>query len=77
MDESLFNKYINSVKKHKDNKDEIINYIKEKTGIILKEETIVISKKEIILYISSTLKHKLFQKNIKAILLEKGLTLKN
>lgn len=76
MDKSLFNKYINSVKKHKDNKEEIILHIKKETGVELNTEAVTILKKEIKIETSSAIRNKLFQKNIKSILLKKGFILK-
>jgi hypothetical protein len=72
MDESFFAKYALQIKKRNDSKDEIINYIKEKTGILLESETITLSQKKITFQISSVLKQKLFQKNIVKVLEEKG-----
>ncbi len=76
MDESLFIKHINQIKKRSNNKIEIILYIKEKTGIEVEEENISIKKKEITLNISSTIKQRLFQFKIKEELEKKGFVLK-
>lgn len=72
MDESLFVKHFLQIKKQKNSKDEIIAYIKEKTGIELEEGNITIAKKEILFQVSSVVKQKLFQKNINDVLNEKG-----
>jgi hypothetical protein len=72
MDESLFIKHFLQIKKQKKSKEEVLNYIKEKTGIILQEEMITVSKKQIIFQISSVIKQKLFQKDIVKVLEEKG-----
>lgn len=72
MDESLFLKHFLQIKKQKNSKEEVINYIKEITNIELKEEMIIISKKQITFTVSSVLKQKLHQKNINRVLEEKG-----
>lgn len=76
MDESLFIKHLTQIKKQKNSKDEVLQHVKEKTGIELEEGMIVISKKQVSFVISSTIKQKLFQKNIIKILEEKGYTTK-
>ena len=76
MKEGLFKKYNIQLEQRTHIKKEVIQYIQEKTGIILQEENIVILKKVISLYVSSTLKQKLFQKNISKILKDKGFHLK-
>ena len=77
MDQSLFTKHIVNIKKQKNNKEEVLLYIKEKTNIGLEEKDIVLSKKQVKLNISSVIKQKLFQKNIAGLLKEKGYTLKS
>ncbi len=72
MDESLFVKHLIQIKKQKNSKEEVINYIKEKTGIDLNDNMITISKKEVIFIVSSVLKQKLHQKNISEVLKDKG-----
>lgn len=74
MDESFFVKYAIQIKKQKNSKEEVVVFIKDKTGIELQEEMITISKKQISFQISSVLKQKLFQKDIVKILEEKGYT---
>ena len=76
MDQSLFTKHLVNINKQKNNKAEILLYIKEKTNIVLEEKDIVLSKKQVKLNISSVIKQKLFQKNITGLLKEKGYTLK-
>ena len=76
MDESFFVKYAIQIKKQKNSKEEVISYIQEKTGILLEEEMVTISKKNITFQFSSVIKQKLFQKNIIQILQEKGYTSK-
>ena len=72
MDESLFIKHALQIRKQKNSKDEIVTYIKEKTGIELQEEMFSVSKKQVIFSVSSVIKQKLFQKNIEKILEERG-----
>lgn len=72
MDESLFLKHFLQIKKQKDSKDEVLSYIQEKTDIVLQNEMISVSKKQITFQVSSVIKQKLFQKNINKILEEKG-----
>jgi flagellar hook-basal body complex protein FliE len=72
MDESFFVKYAIQIKKQKNSKEEVIIFIKEKTGIELQQEMITVSKKQISFQISSVVKQKLFQKDIVKILEEKG-----
>ncbi len=72
MDESLFIKHLIQIKKQKNSKEEILNYIKEKTNIELTDEMITVSKKQITFTISSVIKQKLHQKNITKVLEEKG-----
>lgn len=72
MDKSLFERHLRQIKKQKDSKEELLNYIKEKTGIELDENNIVVSKKEVVFNVSSVVKQKLFQKKIEEVLNEKG-----
>lgn len=74
MEESFFVKYAIQIKKQKNSKEEVICYIKEKTGIELEEGMITVSKKQILFQISSVMQQKLFQKNITKILEENGYT---
>lgn len=76
MDLSLFQKHFAQINRQKNNKEEVINLIKEKTGIDLDESMITLSKKEVTLHLSSVMKHKLFQKNVEEVLKEKVFTLK-
>lgn len=76
MDENLFLKHLVNINKRKNNKEEIILYIKENTGVELDESTITLSKKIVTLHTSSVVKQRLFQKNITEILKQKGYTLK-
>lgn len=76
MDEGLFKKYSSQIQKRNTFKKDIINTIKENTGILLKEDELVIIKNQIQLTVSSVVKQKLFQKNITTILELKGFILK-
>ncbi|MBP6888189.1 MAG: hypothetical protein KBC21_00655 [Candidatus Pacebacteria bacterium] len=72
MDGNLFKKYENSIKKNKNNKESILLYIQEKTGVILNEKEITIINKKIKITTSSTQRSILLTRNIKEIILEKG-----
>ncbi|MCF7843969.1 glycogen/starch/alpha-glucan phosphorylase [Candidatus Gracilibacteria bacterium] len=72
MDESLFIKHALQIRKQKNSKEELINYIKDKTGIELEENMITSTKKVVTFTVSSVLKQKLHQKNISKVLEEKG-----
>lgn len=72
MDDSLFVKYAIQIKKQKNSKDEVLLYIKEKTGIELQEEMFTITKKQISFTVSSVMKQKLFQKDVVKVMEEKG-----
>jgi hypothetical protein len=76
MDESLFKKHLINIKRQQDKKEEVIFYIKEKTGIEIEGKDLIISKKEITFNLSSVIRQKLFQKNLENLLKEKGYTLK-
>ena len=76
MDKNLFSKYTQQIKKQSNKKQEILSYIKEKTGIEIFETEIEIKKTIISFYISSSKKNTLHQKKIQEILKEKGYTLK-
>lgn len=77
MDESLFRKHLVKINQHKNNKEEVIEMIKEYAGIELDESMITISKKEITFSVSSTIKQLLHQKNVVPLLKEKGYSIKN
>jgi len=76
MDPSLFNKHLQHIQTHIDSKKELILYIQERTGIALNYKALTLSKKEVTFHLSSALKQKMFQKNITAILKEKGFNMK-
>ncbi len=76
MDESFFVKYAIQIKKQKNSKEEVLLFIKERTGIELQEEMITISKKQLTFTVSSIVKQRLHQKNVNSLLEEKGYTVK-
>jgi hypothetical protein len=76
MDESFFVKYAIQIKKQKNSKEEVLLFIKERTGIELQEEMITISKKQLTFTVSSIVKQRLYQKNVNSLLEEKGYTVK-
>lgn len=77
MDEGLFKKYTKTLQERDKAKESLIAIIKEKTGIVLNEEEINISKKEVTLFISSVKKTQLLRKNIKELLEAQGFSFKN
>ena len=72
MDNSLFAKYKQVVEKRDEDKGKIIDFVKEKTGVILLESEIVIDNKKITLNISSVKKSILFKSKIGELLKELG-----
>jgi hypothetical protein len=76
MDQGLFKKHILQIQKNKDSKDEVLLYIQEATGIILKPEEITLSKKNVTVQTSSVKRSQLIQRKTKEILEEKGYSLK-
>lgn len=72
MDESLFIKHLFQIKRQKESKEEILSYIKEKTGIELEEGMITVSKNKITFQVSSIVRQRIFQKGIIKLLEEKG-----
>jgi hypothetical protein len=76
MDEGLFKKYSIQVQKNKDVKEELFTYIQEKTSLVLTVDEMSISKKIITIQTSSVKRSLLLQRNIKAVLLEKGYVVK-
>lgn len=76
MDNSLFEKYKKTILKQTIEKDKIINIIKEKTGILLKDKQIVLDEnKKITLFITSVQKNTLKLKNISESLKKEGFIL--
>ena len=76
MEEGLFHRYNNQIKKQKSEKFEVISIIKEISGIDLDEKSITVSNKEIKINTSSVLKQKIFQKKVSELLKQKGFILK-
>jgi hypothetical protein len=76
MDQGLFKKHILQIQKNKDSKDEVLLYIQEATGIILKPEEITLSKKNVTVQTSSVKRSQLIQRKTKEILEKKGYSLK-
>ena len=75
MDNSLFDKYKKVVEKRDEDKEIIINFIKEKTGVILDYNEIIIDEKKITLNISSIKKSILFKNKVGELLKELGFIL--
>jgi hypothetical protein len=76
MDQGLFKKHFLQIQKNKDSKDEVLLYIQEATGIILKPEEITLSKKNVTVQTSSVKRSQLIQRKTKEILEKKGYSLK-
>lgn len=76
MDNSLFEKYKKVISKQETEKEKIINIIKEKTGITLKDKQIVLDEnKKITLFITSIQKNTFKLKNVNEILKKEGFIL--
>ncbi len=75
MDSGLFSKHLFQIKKVHDIKEEVLVLVQERTGIVLQVEEIVVNNKRITIQASSVKRMMLLQKNIKAVLQEKGYTL--
>lgn len=76
MDESLFAKHFQSIKNQKNKKEEVINLIKNETGVGLSNEEIIISKNAVEIQTTSVKRSKLTQKNVKEALKRLKLNLK-
>lgn len=72
MDQGLFKKHLLTIKTIQETQEEVCAYIQKETGILLNKEELHITKKSIILTISSVKRSQLLQKNIKLILEKKG-----
>lgn len=77
MDNLLFKKHIKLFKERDENKTKIIEHIKSKTNIILKENEIKIEKNTVRLSLSSVKKSTLHKHKIEEILKDAGLIYKN
>lgn len=75
MDQNLFDKYKQEIQKQKSKKSEVCLIIKEKTGIVVNEEEIEITKKTVKIYTSSIKKNSLHSKKVQEILKQSGYTL--
>lgn len=76
MDLSLFEKYKKAITKQTTEKEKIINLIKEKTGITLKDKQIILEdNKKITLFITSIQKNTLKLKNVSEVLKKEGFIL--
>lgn len=74
MDQGLFRKHILQIQKVHDIKDDVCAYIQEKTGVTINKEEIMVTQKIVTIQTSSVKRSVLLQKNIKALLQEKGYT---
>ncbi len=72
MEQGLFDKYKKELQKRTQNKEVVILYIQEVTGILLTEDVIELKKKQINLHISSTQKNHFHTKNLKELLKKEG-----
>lgn len=72
MDQGLFKKHIINLQKIKDEKQEVLNLIKELSGVYLQDNEILVSKKNITIQTSSVKRSFLLQKKVKEFLKEKG-----
>lgn len=76
MDNSLFEKYKKVINKQEVEKERIINLIKEKTGIVLKEKQIVLDEnKKVTIFVSSIQKNIFKLKNVSDFLKKEGFLL--
>lgn len=72
MDDSLFRKYKTTLEKNKSDKKIIIDTVFEATNILLSEEEIVLSKKQVSFSISSAKRAKFHQARIESLLQDLG-----
>lgn len=76
MNEGLFEKYKKVLHQKQSEKEEVIEILKEITGIIFKENELVLEKKTISFHVSSVKKSVVLQKNTQQKLTEKGYSVK-
>jgi lactam utilization protein B len=76
MNEGLFEKYKKVLTQKNNEKQEVIRLLQEISGIVFKEDEIVIEKKSIYFHTSSVKKSILLQKSIQSQLIEKGYRIK-
>lgn len=72
MNEGLFEKYGKVLQQKKSEKEELVIFIKETTGIDFNEEEIVIQKKSVVFHTTSVKKTILHSKKIRDFFIEKG-----
>ena len=77
MDNNLFKKHIKLFNERNENKNKVIEHIKNKTSIVLKENEIKIEKNIISINVSSIKKSIFHKYNLKEILKEIKLIYKN
>ena len=75
MDTSLFEKYTKAITRKKAATTEVIQYIHEKTGVLLSEKEVHISKTKVILHTTAMKKSVLHINHIEKVLEEKGMSL--
>ena len=75
MHEGLFKKHLQQILSRTNAKQKVISFLKEKTGIDISEDEIILSKKTISFSTSSVKKAQLLQKKSKELLAEIGYTL--
>lgn len=76
MDEGLFKKHILRIQVHKEGKEEMAIFLKEKTGIDFLDEEFSLSKKIVSFTVTSVKKNILCKKRIIELLQEKGYSVK-
>ncbi len=76
MDINLFAKYSKTIERQASHKKEIIDFIKKETGVIFKEEEIVLEKNKISFHTSSVKKITLLNKKIQEFFFKKKYKLK-
>lgn len=72
MNEGFFAKYIHVIAKRNNNLEEIIEYIKNETGVLLSLDEIILQKKTISFQTSSVKKILLRKQTVQEFLKEKG-----
>lgn len=75
MDQGLFAKYLRKIESHTKNKEELISFLTEETGIEVEDRELSLEGKKIHLAISSVKKASLLKKGIRSLLEQKGYTL--
>lgn len=75
MDEGLFSRHLKKINERESEKKKLIAIIQEETGVTVSESELSLSKKEVILSVSSVKKTKLLQKGVHVILRKHGFIL--